>query len=453
MIPSNRTLSALIAAILVAGCTATPSPAPSPPPPQPARATPDLDALERDAAAAYEHRDFERFLARSEELLAAAPGEPRRVYNVACGQALSGKIPLALTSLRSLADGGVYFDIAADSDFDALKGSPELEPVRARFEALRTGVIQRSKVAFQLHERDLIPEGLAHDPSDGAFFVSSVHKRKIVRVDADGSARDFIAPAQGGIGAVLALAVDPPRHALFACSAMIPEMEGFRAEDKGRSSLFQYDLATGKLTRTLALTGPGRGHVCNDLAVDERGGVLVSDSLSGAVYAANPGENTLTPLLPPGILKSPQGIAVSPDGRTLYIADYAHGIARVDRAARRVTMLPGPPGVFLTGLDALVLHRGALIATQNGITPHRLIRMRLGPGGDRVTAVETLEMNLPAYREPTLGTLVGARFFYVANSQWGSFDKNGVLAPIDRLQAPMILDAPLEQADLGATRP
>jgi hypothetical protein len=100
--------------------------------------------------------------------------------------------------------------------------------------------------------------------------------------------------------------------------------------------------------------------------------------------------------------------------------------------------------VFLTGLDALALHGSDLLATRNGITPHRLIRARLAPAGDRVTAVETLEMNHPLHREPTLGTLVGAHFFYVANSQWGSFDKKGVLAPLDRLEAPVILDAPLE---------
>jgi len=129
---------------------------------------------------------------------------------------------------------------------------------------------------------------------------------------------------------------------------------------------------------------------------------------------------------------------------TLFIADYAHGIARVDRVTHRVAMLPVPPGVFLTGLDALVLYRGELIATQNGITPHRLIRVRINSDGDRVTAVETLEMNLPPYREPTLGTLVGAHFFYIANSPWDSFDKNGVLAPMERLRGPMILRAPLE---------
>jgi len=136
------------------------------------------------------------------------------------------------------------------------------------------------------------------------------------------------------------LAVDPPRRALFACSAMIPEMEGFRAEDKGRSSLFQYDLATGKLTRTLALTGPGKGHVCNDLAVDEHGGILVSDSLSGTIYTANPGDTALTPLVPPGLLKSPQGIAVAPDGRTLLGADTA---LHWNRQKTRLRALQAPP--------------------------------------------------------------------------------------------------------------
>jgi streptogramin lyase len=435
----RSSLRPLILAALLAGCASTPAPLPAPPP-----APPDLDALERDATSAYEHKDFARFLARSEELLAAAPGEPRRLYNVACGQSLSGKSAQAIKSLQSLAERSVYFDIAADTDFDPLASSPDLPAVRARFEALKSVVVKRSEIAFQLTERDLIPEGLAHDPGDGAFFVSSVHKRKIVRIDASGVARDFTTPGQDGLGAVLALAVDPPRHALYACSAMIPEMEGFRADEKGQSSLHQLDLATGKLTRKLTLTGPGKGHVCNDLAIDAGGVLFVSDSLSGAVYTANPGEDALTPLLPPGILKSPQGIVVSPDGRTLYIADYSHGVVRVDRATRRVTPLPGPPGVFLTGLDALALHGNDLIATQNGITPHRLIRARLGPGGDRITAVEILEINHPLYREPTLGTVVGAHFFYIANSQWDSFDKNGVLAPLDHLQAPVILDARLE---------
>ena len=108
--------------------------------------------------------------------------------------------------------------------------------------------------------------------------------------------------------------------------------------------------------------------------------------------------------------------------------------------------------MFLTGIDALVLHRGDLLATRNGLTPHRLIRADRDPGGERIVAVETLEMNPPSYREPTLGTLVGSHFFYVGNSQWERFGKDGILAPIDRLQAPVILDAPLDRGPTMSPR-
>ena len=37
-----------------------------------------------------------------------------------------------------------------------------------------------SELAFMLSETDLIPEGIAYDPLDKVFFLSSLHKRKIV---------------------------------------------------------------------------------------------------------------------------------------------------------------------------------------------------------------------------------------------------------------------------------
>ena len=43
-------------------------------------------------------------------------------------------------------------------------------------------VAHTSTVAFRVDERDLIPEGLAHDPVTGDFFLGSLFKRKIVRV-------------------------------------------------------------------------------------------------------------------------------------------------------------------------------------------------------------------------------------------------------------------------------
>jgi hypothetical protein len=121
---------------LLAGCAAAPSPPPPPPTtlaPAATHAEPDLVPHEREATSAYEHKHFALFLARSEELLAAAPGEPRRVYNVACGQSLSGKPELAIRSLQSLAQGYVYFDIAADTDFAPLASASTARAATSRF--------------------------------------------------------------------------------------------------------------------------------------------------------------------------------------------------------------------------------------------------------------------------------------------------------------------------------
>jgi hypothetical protein len=53
-------------------------------------------------------------------------------------------------------------------------------------------------------------------------------------------------------------------------------------------------------------------------------------------------------------------------------------------------------------------------------------------------AVEILEKAHHLYREPTLGTVVGDDLFYVAASQWRSFDENHELL-VDRLVKPTIL--------------
>jgi hypothetical protein len=102
-----------------------------------------------------------------------------------------------------------------------------------------------------------------------------------------------------------------------------------------------------------------------------------------------------------------------------------------------------PDNVPLLGIDGLAAYGNSLIVTQNGIRPHRVTRLTLDPAGERVVKGEILEMNDPRFSEPTLGMVVGDAYYFVANSQWGMFDKDGVLAPVERLKAPIILKVPL----------
>jgi hypothetical protein len=45
---------------------------------------------------------------------------------------------------------------------------------------------------------------------------------------------------------------------------------------------------------------------------------------------------------------------------------------------------------------------------------------------------------------PTLGTMIGDRFFYIANSNWGSFASDGSMRPVEKLRDPVILKVRVE---------
>lgn len=397
-------------------------------------------SLSEQATAAHGAKDYAAFLKHSRALADLVPWSVRARYNLACAHALIGEPAAAMRILERLATQQIAFDLPADDDLASLREREDFAEVQRRMDALSTPVGQ-AQPAFALGEKDLIPEGVAHDPQTGAFFVSSVRHRKIVRVAPDGSARDFVAEGQDGLFSVLALAVDAPRRALWASSQATPQMIGFRQEDTGRSFLAEYDVDSGRLRRTVA--APEGGQVA-DLSVGKGGAVFVSDPASGRVYLLEREGKALRTLVAPGSLRSPQGIAIAADGRTLYVADYARGVARVRIADGSATWLAAPADAALTGIDGLVLAGGWLLGIQNGITPHRVIGIRLDPSAEAATEVRTLERGHRAFDEPTLGVVVGSHFHFVANSQYGHFRRDGSLDET-RLVGAVVLRTPLPQ--------
>jgi sugar lactone lactonase YvrE len=394
-------------------------------------------AAAAQASAAYERKDFALFLEHSRKAAQAAPYSPNALYNLACAHALSRDATSAAAALDRLSGRKVYFNVAADSDFDPIRETAAFQAARERLEQLKAP-ITRSSPAITIPEKDLIPEGIAHDTATGSFFVSSVHKRKIVRIAQGGARVDFATESKHGLFAVLGLAVDASRRVLWACTSAVPEMSGYRAELKGQAALVALDLGTGRLLRRLSPPDPGREHNLNDLAIDAQGNLFVSDAVSSAIYMLPAGGDALSELVPPGKFTSPQGIALSPDERSVYVADYARGVARVDKATRAVTFLAPPEDAVLTGIDGLRMWKGDLIAIQNGIRPHRVVRLSLREDGSGFRGSQILEMNNPTFNEPTLGVTVGQDFYYIANSQWGSFTK-GVIWPAEKLSEPVVL--------------
>jgi sugar lactone lactonase YvrE len=387
--------------------------------------------LAREARAAYDKADYATFLAKTLAASKLSPGDVWVLYNVACGQAITGKRAEAVKTLDTLVQRRVRFDVEAENDFASLRDSADFRKVSDRMKKLGDLRIAESAVAFRIPEKGLVPEGIAYDSKIRSFFVSSIRKRKIVRVAPDGTASDFVPSARDGLRGVLGMRVDPARRRLWACTRAMKHMEGFREGQKPESALVEFDVDSGRLVRERPLPVDPEPSACDDVALGPDGSVFVNDGEHARLYVLRPGATDLEVFVDNAELGQPQGFAVSDDGKTVYISNYWWVMA-VDAASRKLSAVTGPVDFPLNGIDGLAFSRGSLYAVQNGIKPHRVVRLTLSADGSRITAGRILEMNNPLFDEPTLGIVANGAFHYVANSQGGRFLKGDVPASEQR---------------------
>jgi DNA-binding beta-propeller fold protein YncE len=305
----------------------------------------------------------------------------------------------------------------------------------------------RSQVAFTIPEPDLVPEGIAHDPASGDFFVSSTYRRKIVRVDRSGKVTDFTSEAQDGLLGVVGMKVDSKRRLLWAlcgdAGADMP-MRNMESASEGRSGAFVFDLRTGKLAKKFMLGGPAEKHFLNDLVLDARGAAYATDSVTGAVYQLSLERDEPRFFLEPGRLPWPNGIALADDGGRMFVAT-RDGFAAVDMRTKAVTPIAMPDGERARA-DGLYYFRGSLVAVQSWNTGRVVARYVLGRSHDRVERVEVVEGNHPAFLQPSTGVVVGDAFYYVANSQLQHFRKlwsSNPSVPAEKLRHVVVLRARL----------
>ncbi len=300
-----------------------------------------------------------------------------------------------------------------------------------------------ASIAFQLPETGLITEGIAYDPLTKAFFVSSVHERKLIRYSAKTGAQPFSQSADSLWG-MFGLRVDAERRLLWACSSALPQAKGITSVQDGRTALVAYDLRTNRLQRTYPVAADGKPHLLGDLTVAKNGTVYSTDSRTPWLYRLRAGEQTIAPFLTDSLFYSLQGLALSDDEQTLYIADYRRGPLAIDLVTQKVTrLLPRQP-TDLSGIDGLYYYKHSLIAIQNRVKPYRVIRLHLSNKVPAIERVDILETGHPLATEPTLGVMADGRFFYIANSQWDAYDTNGKPVPNYPAQKPTVLVLPLK---------
>jgi hypothetical protein len=86
-----------------------------------------------------------------------------------------------------------------------------------------------------------------------------------------------------------------------------------------------------------------------------------------------------------------------------------------------ISRLRSKARLALAGIDGLVSDGRDLIASQNGIQPNRVVRLRMSKNQALVEEVQLLEMNHPLFGEPTHGTIRGNTLLFVANNPISKF--------------------------------
>lgn len=386
-----------------------------------------------DLIAAYQQQDYPAMLVAAENALAARPGFPGGLFNLALTQTLNGDHEASLATLQLLLEKRIDFGADELDEFAAVR---ELDGWNAYAERLQNlyAPVGSAAVHARYDEPRFVPEGIAIG-DDGTLYLGSIHTGQLIRLGHKAS----VLSSRNSHWSVFGMRLHPDGSIWFA-SAAVPQLQDV-GEDEGKTGLFRIDVDTGEISKAAVLPQYEPAQVLGDLIIADANTIYTTDSLTGAIYRYYIDSNEFEIFVERGRLGSPQGLVLDESGGYLYVADYIGGLYRVSVQDGSLVKVQVPENVSDYGIDGLYRNGSELLLIQNGVRPHRVAALQLNDSGRAVTGARVLASNLEGFDEPTLGTIHGDDFIFVANSHWNRFDADNQLP--DGLAGPLILKIPL----------
>lgn len=355
-------------------------------------------------------RDVPNWLRYATRALALMPDHPDVLVSVARANAAAGNKAQALALLAQAVRRGAGVDPMKFAEFKTLAGDAEFEALAA---GGRRNLEPVAKAVTFAELSNGSSEGIAYDPVSRRFFLGT-DEGQLLAVTMDGKVTPF--GAGTGLRQVLGLKVDAQRRLLWLANGRYPEPGPDAPADMGTGGVRAYNLETGALVVEAELDErPALMHGFNDIALAGDGTVFVTDSNTSAVYKLAPRGKQLELLLRDDAMSFPNGIVLSPDGRTLFVA-HAEGISSLDTATRARRLLPLPADGSVHSIDGLLLHRGVFYGVQNSPYMHRIVAAALAPDGRSIDKVWTLNARHPREYLQTTAAIAGDHLYMVGGS-------------------------------------
>lgn len=297
-----------------------------------------------------------------------------------------------------------------------------------------TSVCSAQQVAFEIPEKDLIPEGITFDPFKKDFYMSSIFKNKIVKISKQG-VTDFIKSNQDGFMGGVGLHVDSKRRILWACSGNIIG-KSFSA------GIFAYHLDTKKLVKKISYPLDTVQRFFNDLVIAPDGSIYITDTYGHCIWKWSMSMNEPMKLKLNQSVEYPNGITISPDGKFLLVAT-DKGLERVDIANERISTVKMPENsVPSNGLDGIELYKNSIVGIQNGLAnkTSKIIRYFLSNDFQTIDKTKIIDDNNKYFNVPTTFAIENGYLFVLANSQMDNLNQENltIISP-DKLTITYIL--------------
>lgn len=267
-------------------------------------------------------------------------------------------------------------------------------------------------------DTELIPEGIAVHPVDGTLYLSSLHQNKIVTVSPTGAVRDLLTSNAEGYKMGLGMKIDAAGKTLWSCTA-------YNDSTTHQSGLYQVDLTTGKVLQKF-IRQENKECFLNDLVIDRQGNIYITDSYQSSVFRWDARTKVLQRWLQHEQLQWANGIALSSDEQTLFVASGSRGIQKIDLRTKAVVPIAGKETDFYF-IDGLAWYRNSLIGVvgwpQDQPQTHRILRFHLG-SDQKLTRTDTLDINNPLMNCPTTAAINGEALYVLARTNLGVYNRH-----------------------------
>ncbi|MEW2920784.1 SMP-30/gluconolactonase/LRE family protein [Muricauda sp. ANG21] len=280
--------------------------------------------------------------------------------------------------------------------------------------------------SIELHfEKDLIPEGIAIDPVSKKVYLNSLKSAKIVRCNLDGNrAEEFLSSHEFGYLSGFGMTIKG--DTLYALGNGL-------SKENNSSILLLLDITSGELIKSYTLNN-GSFVFLNDIAVNSKGAVYITDSESGDIYTINPATGQLEVFFSHYEVKHSNGISISDDGKYLYLASYTSGIRILDITRKK---LINQPNTF-KGIDGMIYHGNNLFAIVNGrrdLTLNGVFQFGLNENSSEIISDTKITVFEHASDIPTTFAIYDGHMYFVADSQLNNFNQeNNTIIHPDQLE-------------------